>query len=83
MKARKKNVINNSPGQQRGAIARNVAGSGAQRKQCGSIISNANVDGHSIFSQCKPSFRQMHNFSHPSLNCSPICIVGMIERRIN
>lgn len=58
-------------GQQLGAIARNVAGSGAQRKQCGSIISNANVDGHSIFAQCNPFLVQMHNDSHPSWNCSP------------
>lgn len=39
------------PGQHFGTIARKVAGSGAHSKQCGSIISNPNVDGHSIFSQ--------------------------------
>lgn len=39
------------PGQHFGEIALNVAGSGAHSKQFGSIISNPNVDGHSIFSQ--------------------------------
>lgn len=38
-------------GQHFGTTARKVAGSGAHSKQCGSIISNPNVDGHSIFSQ--------------------------------
>lgn len=50
-KLEKKKGFVELPGQHFGTIARNVAGSGAHSKQCGFMISNPNVDGHSIFSQ--------------------------------
>lgn len=41
-----KGNVEKLPGQHFGTMARNVAGSGAHSKQCGSIISNPNVEGH-------------------------------------
>lgn len=67
-----KKISHRLPGQHFGTMARNVAGSGAHSKQCGSTSSKANVDGHSIFSQCTPLAIQIHSCSQPSLNCMPV-----------